>query len=154
MMSSEVATKQNEALIADLYHQLLDAWNRRDAEAFANLFAADGSLVGFDGSPIDGRAEIDSHLRPIFADHPTAAYISKIREVRLLSLETALLRAVVGMIPPGQHDINPATNAIQSLVVVKDGGDWRIAMYQNTPAQFHGRPDESAALTAELRALI
>jgi uncharacterized protein (TIGR02246 family) len=153
MMRSEVATKHNETAIADLYHQLLDAWNRRDAAAFAKLFAPDGSLVGFDGSPIDGRAEIESHLRPIFADHPTAAYVGKIREVRFLSDDTALLRAVVGMIPPGQHDINPATNAIQSLVAVRQNGEWVIAHYQNTPAQFHGRPEESAALTNELRAL-
>lgn len=154
MMSSEVATNQNEAQIADLYHQLLDAWNRRDAEAFAKLFAADGSIVGFDGSPINGSADIESHLRPIFADHPTAAYVSKIREVRFLSDDTALLRGVAGMVPPGQHDINPATNAIQSLVAVKAGSDWQIAHYQNTPAQFHGRPEVAAALTAELQALV
>jgi uncharacterized protein (TIGR02246 family) len=153
-MSSQAATKQHETLIADLYHQLLDAWNRRDAGAFAKLFTTDGSLVGFDGSTVNGRAEIESHLRPIFADHPTAAYVSKIREVRMLSPETALLRAVVGMIPPGQHDINPERNAVQSLVAVKQDDGWRIAHYQNTPAQFHGRPDESAALTAELRQLL
>ena len=153
-MSSETEAKQNEALISDLYHQLLDAWNRRDAGAFAKLFTTDGSLVGFDGSTVNGRAEIESHLRPIFADHPTAAYVSKIREVRFLSPDTALLRAVVGMIPPGQQDINPERNAVQSLVAVKQNGAWRIALYHNTPAQFHGRPDESAALTAELRELV
>ena len=153
-MNSQVTIKQNESVIAELYHQLLDAWNRRDAAGFAARFTTDGSIVGFDGSPINGRAEIESHLRPIFADHPTAAYVSKIREVRFLSPETALLRAVAGLIPPGQHDINSATNAIQSLVAVKQDGDWRIALYQNTPAQFHGRPEEAAALTDELRELV
>jgi uncharacterized protein (TIGR02246 family) len=147
------ATPDN-AVIRDLYRALLDAWNQRDASAFANLFTADGSLVGFDGSSINGQATIAAHLRPIFTDHPTAAYVSKVREVRFLSVEIALLRAVAGMIPPGQNDINPATNVIQSLVAVRQAGVWRIAHYQNTPAQFHGRPDEAAALTEELRALI
>ena len=153
-MDWEASANPDESFIRDLYHNLLDAWNRRDAAGFAQLFAADGSIVGFDGSAINGRANIEGHLRPIFADHPTATYVSKIREIRFLSVETALLRAVVGMIPPGQHDINPATNAIQSLVAVQQDGVWRIALHHNTPAQFHGRPDEAAALTAELRALV
>ncbi|MGH2514102.1 MAG: SgcJ/EcaC family oxidoreductase, partial [Ktedonobacterales bacterium] len=34
------------------------------------------------------------------------------------------------------------------------GGGWYVALFQNTPAQFHGRPEVSAALTAELRQLL
>ena len=135
------------------YQQLLEAWNRQSASDFAACFAEDGSLVGFDGSPVNGRSEIEAHLRQIFADHATAAYVSKVREIRFLTGEVALLRAVAGMIPPGQEDINPAANAVQTLVVVKQDGGWRVAMYHNTPAAFHGRPEASAALTEELRLL-
>jgi uncharacterized protein (TIGR02246 family) len=137
-----------------LYQQLLDAWNRRSAADFAALFAVDSTVIGFDGSQMNGQAEIQSNLSQIFADHPTAAYIGKVREVRFLSPEIALLRAVVGMIPSGQADINPAVNAIQTMTTTKHNGAWRIALFQNTPAQFHGRPDLSAALTDELRQLL
>ena len=68
-----------------------------------------------------------------------------------LSPEVALLHAVVGMIPPGEADLNPERNAHQTVVATKQGGDWRIAFFQNTPAQFHGRPDVAKALTDELR---
>jgi uncharacterized protein (TIGR02246 family) len=146
--------EKDEAAITALYHKLLDCWNRREAGEFAALYAEDGSQVGFDGSQIEGRAEIETHLRQIFTDHVTAAYVGKVREVRFLSAQSALLRAVVGMVPPGKSDINPATNAIQSLIAVKQGGEWRIAHYQNTPAQFHGRPEAVAALTNELRELL
>ena len=60
-----------------------------------------------------------------------------------------LLRAVVGMIPPGKTEINPKTNAIQSLVVVTQDGQPGIALLQNTPAAFHERPEKVEALTAE-----
>lgn len=135
-----------------VYTQLLDAWNRRDADAFAALFTADGSSVGFDGSPMNGREEIASTLRAIFADHQTAAYVAKIREIRPLDGAT-LLRSVVGMIPPGKTELNPAANAIQSLVVVKEAGQPRIALLHNTPAAFHGRPHLVEALTQELAAV-
>jgi uncharacterized protein (TIGR02246 family) len=144
----------DEAAISALYQQLLDSWNRHNAHDFAALVAEDGNLVGFDGSQINGRAEIELQIGQIFADHQTAAYVGKIREVRFLTADVALLRAVVGMVQPGQSDLNPAVNAIQSLVAAKRDGTWRIALFQNTPAQFHGRPDLTQQLTDELRQLL
>lgn len=146
-------TADTEA-VRTLYQQLLDAWNRRSAEAFASLFDEDGNVIGFDGSPMNGRAEIESTLRVIFADHPTAPYVGKVRDARLLTADVGVLRAVVGMVPPGQTDLNPAVNAMQSMVAAKRAGGWRIALFQNTPAQFHGRPHLSEALTEELRRLL
>jgi uncharacterized protein (TIGR02246 family) len=77
-----------------------------------------------------------------------------VREVRFLTPDVAVLRAVAGLVPAGTRDLNPDLNAVQSLVAARHGGQWRVELYQNTPAAFHGRPEESAALTAELRALL
>jgi uncharacterized protein (TIGR02246 family) len=133
-----------------LYQQLLEAWNARDATAFAGLFTDDGSVVGFDGSPMNGRVEIASVLANIFGSHQTARYLAKVREVRRLGDEVRLVRAVVGMVPPGQAELNPAVNAIQSMVAVARGAEMRIALLHNTPAAFHGRPELAAQLTLEL----
>ena len=111
----------------------------------------DDNVVGFDGSQMNGRVEIEDTLRQIFADHVTAAYVAKIRSVRFLTPDVAVLRAVAGMIPPGESDLNPAVNTVQTLVAVKGAGSWRIAAFQNTPAAFHGRLELSAELTEELR---
>ena len=137
--------------VRTLYRELLDGWNQRDAAAFAAPFAEDGEVIGFDGSQMTGRAEIASTLGQIFADHVTAPYMSKVRCVCLLSPEVAILRAIVGMVPPGQLDLNPALNAHQTLVAAKRDGTWRIELLQTTPAQFHGRPDLVQHMTEELR---
>lgn len=50
-----------------------------------------------------------------------------------------MLRAITGMILPGQQGLDPAANALQTLIAVEHGSEWRIALFQNTPAQFHGR---------------
>jgi uncharacterized protein (TIGR02246 family) len=133
-----------------LYTQLLEAWNKRNADEFAALFAPDGSSVGFDGSPMNGRAEIGAALKDIFANHPTAAYVAKVREVRHLGAEMSLLRSAVGMVPPGKTELNPDVNAIQSVVFVEQGGLLKIALLHNTPAAFHGRPHLAEQLNAEL----
>ena len=143
--------------VAALHRALLDAWNAADADGYADLFTEDGSLVGFDGSEVHGREAIREHLAGIFADHQVASYVGAIRNVRRLGPGVALLRAAVGIVPPGADDINPDTNAVQSLVAVAEDGDhgrWRVAHFQNTPAAFHGRPDAAEALTTELRELI
>jgi uncharacterized protein (TIGR02246 family) len=133
-----------------VYTRMIEAWNQRDAVGFASLFTADGSVVGFDGSQMNGATQIATELRAIFANHPTAAYVAKVRLVRPLDSQSMLLRAVVGMALPGKAELNPAVNAIQSLVIVESTGRPRIALLQNTPAAFHGRPDLAEQLTAEL----
>ena len=158
-MSSHLFQQQDslspdEIEVHALYRQMLDGWNQRSAKDMASFFADDGNLVGFDGSEINGRAEIESHLRQIFADHATAPYVAKVRGVRFLTAEVALLRGVAGMVPPGQSDLNPAVNAVQTLVAARRDGTWRIALFQNTPAQFHGRPELVQQLTEELRQLL
>jgi uncharacterized protein (TIGR02246 family) len=145
-----MTTPADHSAASDLYRRLLDAWNARDADAFAELFAHDGVAIGFDGSQATG-GEIRDHLAPIFRDHPTAAYIAKTREIRSLGHDVALLRAIVGMVPPGADELNPETNALQSLIAAREEDrGWSIALFQNTPAQYHGRPELVAQHTAEL----
>ena len=134
----------------ELYRRIIDAWNAGDADAFAAAFLDDGEVVGFDGSQLAGRAAIVAELGRIFADHPTGRYVAKVRSVRSLAPDVALLRAVAGMVPAGQSDLKPELNAVQALLAIRRDAEWRAVLFQNTPAQFHGRPDLVEALTAEL----
>nr|WP_263325221.1 SgcJ/EcaC family oxidoreductase [Neobacillus sp. Marseille-Q6967] len=140
--------------IEKLYLLLIEAWNNRSAKGMAELFAVDGEMIGFDGSLVTGKDDIFDHLDPIFRDHPTAAFVTKIKNVRFLGSETAILRAIVGMVPPGKTDINPNVNAHQTLTAINVKGDWRIVLFQNTPAQFHGRPEFVEAMSDELRQVL
>lgn len=142
---------KDEHDLAALYAALLDAWNRRNASDFASLFTINGSLIGFDGSQVDGNSNIAAHLGEIFAHHPTPAFGGIVREVRLLGAEIGIVKTVAGMIPAGQTELNPALNAVQSIVALEHSGAWKIELFQNTPAAFHGRPEASERLTAELR---
>lgn len=152
-MIPEARSTDNNA-VRTLYAQIIDAWNWQNTDDYAGCFAEDANLIGFDGSVVNGRADILQHLSAIFTDHETARYITKIREVRFLGPDCALLRAVAGMIPPGESDINPEVNAVQSLVAVRGDNTWLAALFHSTPAQFHGRPELAQALTDELREIL
>lgn len=148
------ARAQDESDVRALYQALLSAWNERDAGGYADCFAPDGHTVGFDGSQLDGRAEIEQRLSRIFMDHPTASYVSKIRGIQFLTHDVALLRAVVGMVRGARSDLIPDVNAVQSMVAVRKPDQWRILLFQNTPAAFHGSPEMSEHLTEELRQVL
>jgi uncharacterized protein (TIGR02246 family) len=138
----------------EVYRQLVEAWDKRNARDFALLFAPDGNIVGFDGTQVFGQAEIGAHLSEIFSHHQTARYVSIVREVRPLAEDATILSAVAGMVPPDKDDIDPAVNAVQTVIAVRKGGAWKVSLFQNTPAALHGRPDAAKKLTEELRAAL
>jgi uncharacterized protein (TIGR02246 family) len=139
--------------VADLYRRLITGWNSADADAMATLLASDGLIVGFDGSQMFGRDEVATELGRIFADHKTATYVTKIRSVKALGSDGAVLHAVAGMVPPGGSEVMPDRNSIQTIVARRADDGWSVALFQTTPAQFHGRPELTEALTAELNEL-
>jgi uncharacterized protein (TIGR02246 family) len=142
----------NAADVRGLYERMIAGWNAGNAAAMTRDFADDGQIVGFDGSEVSGRERIASYLAGIFADHKVASFVTIVREVREIAPNVTLLRAHAGMVPTGKSEINRATNAVQTLVAVKRGDRWQIALFQNTPAAWHGREDDVNALTAELQA--
>jgi len=155
VLTGHLKTKQMEAIVIEKLHkELLAFWNDQNAAGMTSLFAEDANVIGFDGSQMNGRSQIEKQLKQVFTDHRTARYVWKVEEIRFLDSQTALLRAIVGMVPPGKKELNPATNAIQSLIAVRQNNHWEISLFQNTPAQFHGRPELVDAMTNELRKLI
>src|SRR5215217_7741431 len=142
-----------EAAVRALYEAIIAGWNADDAAAFAAPFADDGVVIGFDGSEMKGREAIRNAMQAIFEDHATGTYVGKVRGVRPLGTDAMLLRAVAGVVPAGEDDLKPELNSAQALLAERSAdGDWSVVLYQNTPAQYHGRPEAAAALTDELRA--
>lgn len=149
--NATILSPVDDASIESIYQRLINSWNQTDSKAFADMFAKDGNIIGFDGSQANGRDEIYEHLTGIFNDHKPARFATIVEEIRWLNPGVALLRAVAGMVPRGKTEINPQTNTIQSLIVTKNEDGWKISLFQNTPAAFHGRPELSEELTRKLQ---
>lgn len=138
--------------IRAVYLRMIQAWNDRNAEAFAAQFAEFGTAVGFDGTEHSNPGALARDLGAIFKDHPTAMYVVKIRGVDTIASDVAILRAVAGMVPPGEKELKAENNAVVRIVAVNRDGAWKIAQLTNTPARYDGRPDAAKALSAELQA--
>jgi uncharacterized protein (TIGR02246 family) len=140
--------------VRGLYRRLIDGWNAADADAMAGPLADDGLVIGFDGSQMFGRGQVAGELGRVFADHRTATYVTKVRSVKALGRDAALLHAVAGMVQPGGSEIRADRNAIQTVIAHRADDGWSVALFQTTPARFDGRPELTKNLTAELTELI
>ena len=138
--------------IRALYARYLAGWNQRSGVTVSSVFADDGELIDLDGTLRSGRLSIAADMRRMFAEHATPTFVGVVRSVRRLADGVVVLHAVAGMVPPGADGVDPSLHTVHALTAVEDGGRWKIALLQSTPARYGGRADAVAALTAELEA--
>ena len=149
---SKSPNDDNDAAIRSLYFQMIDGWNKGSGDDFAAPYTEDGDLVGFDGTHLKGRQEIASFHQQLFDTFLKGSrLVGKVRSVHFLTHDVALIHAVSGTMMAGHSDIDPERNSIQTLVAIKRGPEWRLTAFQNTRAQFLGRPQQFQALTEELQ---
>jgi len=135
-----------------LYKQMIDGWNNGSGNAFAVPFTDDSDFIGFDGTHMKGRQEIASFHQMLFDSFVKGSrLVGKVRGIRFLSSDVAILIAVGGTVMAGKSDIEPERNSIHTLVAIKRDSKWHFTAFQNSRAQFIGRPEMALALTDELR---
>lgn len=123
------------AAIRALQARQADAWNRHDAEAYADLFTKDGDVVNVLGWWWQGRDEIRRKLSDAFAFVFRDSRLT-ITDVHVRFLDPKIAVAHVrwtmegAKAPPGAPD--PPRQGIQLQVLTKEGEGWRIASFQNT----------------------
>jgi uncharacterized protein (TIGR02246 family) len=133
--TSQLSTSRSddEAAIRELYQQMVDGWNRGSGEVFAVPYAEDGVHVGFDGTYLKGRREIASFHQQIFDRFVKGSrFVWKIRSVRFLTADVALIHAVSGTVMAGQLNIDQERNSIQTLVAIKYGLEWHFCNSEYT----------------------
>lgn len=134
----------DEAAVRALYQQLMDGWNQGSGDAFAAVFTEDGDLIGFDGTHFEGRQEIAPFHQQLFDKWLKGSrLVGEVKDVRFLSPDVALMHAVGGTVMRGKTDPVPERDSIQTLVAMRQDGEWRLAAFQNT--RLH--PIDSSAIT-------
>src|SRR5919109_888853 len=105
------SSADDEATIRSLYFQMIDGWNKGSGDAFAAPFAEDSDLVGFDGTHLKGSQEIALfHQLLLDTFVKGSRLVGKVRNVRFLTPDVAIMHVVGGTIMAGQSDVDPERN--------------------------------------------
>jgi len=137
---TDTAAAAPEAAFAPMVRALQDAWNTGDGAAFAAPFADDADFVNVYGMHARGRDAIAGGHEHIFRTVYAGSRVEyRIAAARLLRDDVALLHLHARLAVPG-GPMAGVFEAIPSLVLVRGGGEWRIASFHNTFVQQPGPP--------------
>jgi uncharacterized protein (TIGR02246 family) len=121
------------AEIAAVPGRLVSAWDAHDADAFADLFIEDGSLI-MPGVYKTGRDEIRKFMAAGYAGpYKGTSVTGTPLEVKRLGTASVALVTVGGVLAPGEKEVSTEQAIRASWILVKDDGTWRLAVYHNCP---------------------
>ncbi len=133
MRDKTTTNSADEMAIRALYQELMDGWNQGSGTAFASAFTHAGDLIGFDGTHFKGRKEIAPFHQQLFDKWLKGTrLVGEVKDVTFLSPDVALMHAVGSTVMRGKSEPSSERDSIQTLVATREGGEWRLAAFQNT----------------------
>jgi uncharacterized protein (TIGR02246 family) len=128
----------DENAVRQIVQQLQDGWNAHDGKAFAAPFATDADYVIVNGMKIKGREEIEKGHTGIFTTiYKDSHNVATFKGVRFLRPDVAVAHVEWNLEFTMGGEKRKA-QAMNTLVLTKDGGKWSIAAFHNTPIQQQG----------------
>jgi uncharacterized protein (TIGR02246 family) len=121
------------AAVADLPQRIVTAWSRHDADAFADMFTEDGSMI-LPGVYCKGREQIRAYMAEGFAGPYRGTQVTgQPVDLRFIGDGVAVLISQGGVLAPGEVTVPDERTVRASWVAVNRDGEWLLAAYQNSP---------------------
>ena len=129
----------DEAAVRESVRQMESGWNTKSGSAFAKPFAEDADYVVINGLQLKGRGAIDKGHQQIFDTiYKDSSLALTLKQLRFLRPDVAVAH-VAARLKARVGEQTQEGDAIITLVLTKDKGEWRIAAFQNTGVAA-GRP--------------
>lgn len=119
--------------IASLTQRVVAAWAAYDADAFADVFTEDGTMV-LAGVYLKGYAAIRDYMADAFEGVYKGTQVTgQPLDMRPLGDDAAILLSQGGVLEPGESEVSESAAIHAAWVAVRQDGRWLLAAYQNTP---------------------
>lgn len=119
-VSSRTTMSNDEAAVRAVIQRVVDAMNRRDAEAVSALYTPDADRTDATaGTYAKGRIEIAAMYRKVFERMPPGSTTQVEYRVRFIRPDVALV--------DGTAHVSTGQSAPFTIVMTNDDGQWRLA---------------------------
>ena len=123
----------DQAAIAAMSSRMVNSWAAHDADAFAELFAEDGTLI-LPGVYVKGRTAIRDYMADAYQGvYAGTTVTGKPIDLKPLGPSAVALVTVGGVIAAGHSELAPADAIRASWILVKRNDAWVLSVYQNCP---------------------
>jgi uncharacterized protein (TIGR02246 family) len=121
------------APLAAVPRRIIEAWAAHDADAFADVFTEDGTMI-LPGAFATGRTAIREFMGRAFAGPYAGTRVTGTPfQVRSLSEDTAIMLTEGGVAKAGADGVAEGDAVRASWLLVRRGDEWKLAAYQNSP---------------------
>lgn len=125
--------EQDLAAVVAVSGRIVSAWDGNDAQAFAEVFTEDGTMV-LPGVYRKGRQEVRAFMESAFAGPYKGTRVTGTPlDLRFLGPDNAVIVTQGGVLAPGDTEVSDKQGIRATWVVSREGGEWRLAAYQNSP---------------------
>lgn len=113
--------------------RMVAAWAAHDADAFADLFAPDGTLI-LPGVYRKGRDQIREFMTTAYAGPYRGTRVTGTPiDIKVLGEGAVAVLTEGGVLAPGATELSDDAAIRASWILVKREGRWQLAVYQNCP---------------------
>src|SRR6201999_1971834 len=127
------AASAEQAQIAAVPARMVAAWAAHDADAFADPFTEDGTLI-LPGAYKKGRDEIREFMSAGYAGPYQGTRVTGTPiDVKPLAEGAVALLTTGGVIAAGQTELSDRDAIRASWILVRRDDRWQLAVYQNCP---------------------
>jgi uncharacterized protein (TIGR02246 family) len=127
------AMQAEQAAIAAVPARMVAAWAAHDADAFADLFISDGSMM-LPGVYKTGHDDIKAFMAAGFAGPYQGTQVTgQPLEIKPLASDAVAVITEGGVIGAGESELSDAAAIRASWILVKRDGQWKLAVYHNCP---------------------
>jgi uncharacterized protein (TIGR02246 family) len=140
--ATPAAVAHDEAAVRRVPARIMAAWAEHDADAFAETFTEDGTLI-LPGLFLNGREEIRSYMGQAFAGPYRGTRVTGTpTSTKYVGSGVVLVLTQGGVLAPGESEVSAERAIRASWLLAKRGEEWLITAYQNTPLRGPDRTPE------------
>jgi uncharacterized protein (TIGR02246 family) len=112
-------SETNNIIIQKLYQKKIQGWNSGDGEKFAEPYTDDTNYIGFDDTYLKGRQEIAAFHQMLFDMFlGEGRLLGKIKSIRFITSDVAVVVAIGGTLEADQSNINPERNSRHPIITL------------------------------------
>ncbi|WP_433337567.1 SgcJ/EcaC family oxidoreductase [Spirillospora sp. CA-294931] len=124
----------DERQVLAVLDEVYAAWAANDADAFVSPYAEAATAI-LPGAYLPDREAIRATMATVFAGELKGSKgVHEVQNVRFVGTDAALVFSKGAVVPSGEAEPDPASQTLETWVLSRRDGAWRIEAFHNCAA--------------------
>lgn len=135
MTSNSASFVEADRAVRSTLDEVYVGWAANDADAFVAPYAKNATAI-LPGTYLPNREAIRTTMANMFAGELQGSKgVHEVQSIRFVSGDVAIVFSKGAMLLAGQTEPDPAERVLETWVLAKQDGAWRVQAFHNCPEQ-------------------